>query len=222
MNLPTKITVVRLALIPLLIISYVLQSSVNTYYCILTAGIFAIASITDFVDGYIARKYNLVTDIGKFLDPIADKILVLAGLLIVHDMEVIKLDYFMMIIILLIISRELIIGLFRQIAASKNVVLAADKLGKAKTVSTLIALTALLICPAFAVPDIEAINMICLIIYYWGIIWIIIATILTVVSGINYIVKNSHVFKSNNAEVIEEDTQDNSDNTESKEYGDKW
>lgn len=217
MNLPTKITVVRLALIPVLILSYVLQSSINIYFCILTAGIFAIASATDFVDGYLARKYNLVTDIGKFLDPIADKILVLAGLLIVHDYGVIKVKYFMMIVILLIISRELIIGLFRQIAASKNVVLAADKLGKAKTVSTMFALTALLICPAFSVSGIEAINMICLIVYYWGIIWLLIATVLTVVSGINYIAKNAQVFKSNKVEVIEEDTQDNSANTESKE-----
>lgn len=197
MNLPTKITVARLALIPVLFIAYVLQSSLNIYFCILTAGIFAIASVTDFVDGYLARKYNLVTDLGKFLDPIADKILVLAGLVIVHDMGLIKIKYLMMIVIVLILSRELIIGLFRQIAASKTVVLAADNLGKAKTVSTLFALTALLLCPAFT-----SINILYQIVYYWGLVWLIIATILTVVSGVNYIVKNKSVLSQSKTDDV--------------------
>ena len=132
MNLPTKITVARLVLIPIFILSYCLQS-VWKYAFIFTWLIFMVASLTDYVDGHLARKYNLVTNLGKFLDPIADKVLVVAGLFVIVDGGYLPIAYLAMICSVLIMARELIIGLFRQMAALRNFVLAADKLGKIKT-----------------------------------------------------------------------------------------
>lgn len=187
-NLPTKITIARLALIPLIIIAYCVQEafSGHVWICAVTAGLFCLAGWTDFFDGYIARKYNMVTDLGKFLDPIADKILVIVGLAFVVDGQyfaAIGIPYVAVICSIIIVAREFIIGLLRQIAALKNFVIAADKMGKLKTVATLTALTTLLFSPLHVV------------ITWIGFVELIIATVLTVVSGVHYIYKNRGVFE---------------------------
>ena len=137
MNLPNKITCVRIVLLPVFIFFY-LATFIPCNYLI--AGIiFAIAAFTDMLDGKIARKYNLVTNLGKFLDPIADKLIVMAALILVASDGTIPSPYGI-IIAIIIIGRELIISAFRQIAAANGVVMAADMWGKYKTTFQTIAL----------------------------------------------------------------------------------
>ena len=203
MNLPTRITVARIALIPIFVLIFCLREVFEQYYILMTI-VFIIASCTDFVDGHIARKHNLVTDLGKFLDPIADKILVVAGMIVLLKMNFVTNNgsiypvlapYFGEICVILILAREFIIGVFRQIAAAKGKVMAADKLGKAKTIITLIALPMLMLVPFINEPWHKAVNWVGVVFLFLGWVLFGIATILTVVSGINYVFKNKHVFK---------------------------
>lgn len=196
MNLPTKITVARMFLIPVMLICFCLRE-VFDYYYILAAIAFGISSATDFVDGFIARKYNMVTDLGKFLDPIADKILVVAGLtVIIADAQNIGINiYFVVVATTVILAREFIIGVFRQIAASKGKVLQADKLGKIKTIATLFGISFLIIAPLKNI-DIAVWHYIGLVFYYAGYVLFAFATLMTVVSGVNYIVKNKSVLSN--------------------------
>lgn len=198
MNLPTKITCARILLIPLMFVMFCLRE-IFEYYYLLEALIFAVCAATDFVDGYIARKNNMVTDLGKFLDPIADKILVVAGLVIIlADTNVIGINiYFTVAAIIVILAREFIIGVFRQIAAAKGSVLQADKLGKIKTASTLIGITMLLLAPLKNVGDIFAIDIIGEVFFYLGYIAFAFAVLMTIISGVNYIIKNKDVLKDN-------------------------
>lgn len=196
MNLPTKITVARMLLIPVMLICFCLRE-VFDYYYILVAFAFGISSATDFIDGFIARKYNMVTDLGKFLDPIADKILVVAGLtVIIADAPNIGINiYFVVIATTVILAREFIIGVFRQIAASKGSVLQADKLGKIKTIATLFGISFLIIAPLKNI-DIAVWHYIGLVFYYLGYVLFAFGTLMTVVSGVNYIVKNKGVLSN--------------------------
>ncbi|MDE6565934.1 MAG: CDP-diacylglycerol--glycerol-3-phosphate 3-phosphatidyltransferase [Clostridia bacterium] len=210
MNLPTRVTVARIALIPIFVLIFCLREVFEQYYILMTI-VFIIASCTDFVDGHLARKHNLVTDLGKFLDPIADKILVVAGMIVLLKMNFITATgevypvlapYFGEICVILILAREFIIGVFRQLAASKGKVMAADKLGKAKTIITLIALPMLMLVPFINEPWHKAVNWVGVVFLFLGWVLFGVATILTVVSGFNYIWKNRHVF-------IEEKNVDN-------------
>ena len=188
MNLPTKITVARLVLIPIFILSYCLQS-VWKYAFIFTWLIFMVASLTDYVDGHLARKYNLVTNLGKFLDPIADKVLVVAGLFVLVDGGYLPIAYLAMICSVLIMARELIIGLFRQMAALRNFVLAADKLGKIKTASTMFGMSFILFSPPAMSSQYEVFKV-----FSWiGTVIFVFATVMTIVSGLNYILKNKAI-----------------------------
>lgn len=200
MNLPTKITVARMLLIPVMLICFCLRE-VFDYYYILVAFAFGISSATDFIDGFIARKYNMVTDLGKFLDPIADKILVVAGLtVIIADAPNIGINiYFVVIATTVILAREFIIGVFRQIAASKGSVLQADKLGKIKTIATLFGISFLIIAPLKNI-DIAVWHYIGLVFYYLGYVLFAFGTLMTVVSGVNYIVKNKGVLSNKSSD----------------------
>lgn len=188
MNLPTKITVARLVLIPIFILSYCLQS-VWKYAFIFTWLIFMVASLTDYVDGHLARKYNLVTNLGKFLDPIADKVLVVAGLFVIVDGGYLPIAYLAMICSVLIMARELIIGLFRQMAALRNFVLAADKLGKIKTASTMFGMSFILFSP----PTMSSQYVVFKVFSWIGTVIFVFATVMTIVSGLNYILKNKAI-----------------------------
>jgi len=195
MNLPNKITITRIVMIPLFVVFYYLTSiSHNLLYA---AIIFAAAAFTDFLDGYIARKYDLVTDLGKFLDPIADKVLVLtAFMLMLTEVNGTVLPALSGgICVSLVIARELIVSSFRMVAASKNAVIAADKLGKIKTFSQDFAILFLLVGRAFsdytigcaAAVDFPAA------LYLIGYGLVIFSTVMTVISGVNYIYKNRKV-----------------------------
>ncbi len=195
MNLPNKISIIRIILIPFMIFFYFASFLPNSIGKIVALIIFIFASITDMLDGYIARKNNLITDLGKFLDPIADKLLTTSALLLVVCDQTIPVPYGFFIAII-IIGRELIISAFRQIAATKNYVMAADWFGKIKTIVQDISLPFLFLLSYFYTTNIldgqalfifEIIN------------WILIgmATLLTIVSGINYVVKNRKILKSN-------------------------
>ena len=219
MNLPTRITVARIALIPIFVLIFCLREVFEQYYILMTI-VFIIASCTDFVDGHIARKHNLVTDLGKFLDPIADKILVVADMIVLLKINFVTNNgsiypvlapYFGEICVILILAREFIIGVFRQIAAAKGKVMAADKLGKAKTIITLIALPMLMLVPFINEPWHKAVNWVGVVFLFLGWVLFGIATILTVVSGINYVLKNKHVFKDD--EVVSKTNETEIKNT---------
>ncbi len=142
MNLPNKITMARMLLIPVMIIIpfFNIQGELPilgvTYANLIVLTIFLIASFTDFLDGYLARKNNLVTTFGKFLDPIADKLLVLAALIMLVEMGQIPAW-----IPIIIAAREFIVSGIRMIAAGEGNVIAASWLGKIKTVSQMIAIS---------------------------------------------------------------------------------
>lgn len=175
MNLPNKLTIFRVILIPFFVF-FLLTDYAGAASKWIALGIFIIASLTDLLDGKIARKYNLVTNFGKFMDPLADKLLVCAALICLVDMG--KLASWMVIII---ISREFIISGFRLIASDNGVVIAASYWGKFKTTFQMV-----MICLMIA--DIQEIAILTTVVM-WA------ALILTVVSLIDYLVKNKEVMK---------------------------
>ena len=131
MNLPNKLTLLRICLIPVFVI--LMLSQVSNFFLI-SCIIFIIASITDFLDGKIARKYNLVTDFGKFMDPLADKLLVLSALICMIEYDLVAGW-----MVIIIVARELTVSILRAIAADNGKVIAASGGGKIKTTSQMIA-----------------------------------------------------------------------------------
>ena len=192
MNLPNKISVVRICMIPVFVLFFFLD--VIPFNHIIAAVIFALAALTDALDGHIARSRNLVTNLGKFLDPIADKVLVAtAFILMLTEYSIFGLwgNWIYIaasICICVILARELIISAFRQIAASAGIVLAAEKLGKYKTTFQDGCIFFLLLSVDFSGTAGQVINMI-------GLVLFAVATVLTIWSGISYVVKNKAVLK---------------------------
>ncbi|MBQ2712702.1 MAG: CDP-diacylglycerol--glycerol-3-phosphate 3-phosphatidyltransferase [Clostridia bacterium] len=189
MNLPNKITLARIMLIPIMVAVFYIDAI--PYAPLWAAGIFAIASFTDFLDGYIARSRGLVTNMGKFLDPIADKVLVVVALFLLVDIEAVPAP-FGAIGSSIIVARELIVSGFRQIAAANNVVIAADKSGKIKTCLQIAAILLLMVRAAFLGSEAVWFSVLSYIGYAVGCL----AVLMTLYSGINYIVKNKQVLKS--------------------------
>lgn len=189
MNLPTKITVSRLVLIPVFIALFLIPFP---YHQLIATAVFVVASLTDWLDGHIARKCNMVTTLGKFLDPVADKVLVASALILATTLEVGIGDKIAIVVCsVVIIARELIITCFRTIAATKNVILAADKIGKAKTATQLTGLTFYL---SFA--EVGELNAtVGQVFFYIGFVCLMIATVLTLISALNYIIRNRAVLK---------------------------
>ncbi len=168
MNLPNKITVARIIMVPVFI--WVLLSGIENSRLI-AAGIFIIASITDFVDGYLARKYGLITDFGKLMDPMADKILVASALIAL--VQVGRISVWPVVIIL---AREFLITSFRSLAASKGLVIAASIWGKIKTNTQIFAIILLLLTSSR---------------YADAVLWVSVAS--TILSAVDYIGKNKKV-----------------------------
>ena len=193
MNLPNKLSLIRIFMIPVFVLFFFLNAL--PYNEVYAAAIFAVAAITDLLDGHIARKYGLVTNLGKFIDPIADKVLVsTAFVLMLTNYEIFGAfgDGFYVagaVCLCLILARELIISAFRQIAAANGVVLAADMLGKFKTNFQDYCVVVLIASAAFTGTAQTVLNII-------GLVLFVIAVILTVISGISYIVKNPDVLKT--------------------------
>lgn len=174
MNLPNKLTTLRIILIPFFVGTLLYQGGENINFRYIAAGIFIVASLTDLLDGKIARKYNLVTNFGKFMDPLADKLLVCSALICLIELK--QLPAWMVIII---ISREFIISGFRLVASDNGIVIAASYWGKFKTTFQMIAVILLIV----KIEMLSLVTNIC--------VWIALA--LTVISLIDYIMKNHKV-----------------------------
>lgn len=197
MNLPNKLTIARMIMIPVFILFFYLNFAGHYFVAL---AVFAIASFTDLLDGKIARRYNLVTNLGKFLDPIADKVLVSSALIVILTVPsyfIAFLGGWAMIVggccVVVIFARELIVSGFRMVAADAGIVIAADKIGKFKTVAQDISIIMLLLFGGFYEIFGDAVGV--QVVNYIGLIMLAAAAILTVISGINYIVKNIAVLK---------------------------
>lgn len=187
MNLPNKLTLSRILATPVFLFFLVPGwfgqfLGLNQWGRYAAAGIFVLASITDLLDGMIARKRNIVSELGKFLDPIADKLLVTAALV-----ALIKTDNLSVWIVMIVIARDFIVNGIRIVAAGQGIVIAAGKLGKIKTTFQIIAIVAILIhdFPVSLILPWLPVGDICM-----GI-----AVVLTVISGIDYVAKNAYILK---------------------------
>lgn len=174
MNLPNQLTILRVLLIPVFMV--LLMNG----YGLWAALVFILASLTDALDGYLARKYELITNFGKIMDPLADKLLVTAALLCLCELG--QVASWMVFVIL---AREFLISGLRAVAASQNIVIAASFWGKLKTVSQMTAVIFLLL-------ENWPFSLWNLPVAQW-LLWI--AVILTIISGADYIIKSKDVFK---------------------------
>ncbi len=177
MNLPNKLTLLRVLLVPFFVASLLWGQGQNQTLRVVALIIFIVASLTDMLDGQIARRYHLVTNFGKFMDPLADKLLVCSALICFVELRQISA-----VVVIIIIAREFVISGFRLVAADAGVVIAASWWGKLKTVSQMIA-------------------VILMIIHLQPLIFItramvIVMTALTVISLIDYLAKNHGVLTS--------------------------
>ena len=231
MTLPNKLSTLRICMVPLFIAAYFLPYHWGAFVAV---GIFALAAFTDFLDGYIARKYNMISDLGKLLDPIADKVLICAALFCVvatnplqylayldvaNQADWIRLDshlwaidfgvIFLSVGAALIISRELLVSAVRQIAASKGVVVQANIFGKVKTVFQDVSLPLLILLHGASIYAQDAVSSLTFMPYdytpslFYTVVWWIavvmfaISIVMTVVSGVIYLVQNRKVFTHN-------------------------
>jgi CDP-diacylglycerol--glycerol-3-phosphate 3-phosphatidyltransferase len=177
MNLPNKLTVLRVLLIPFFVASLLYKGGEDYKFRIISLVIFAIAALTDTLDGMIARKYNLITDFGKFMDPLADKVLVCSGLICFVELRQLS-----SIVVLVVIAREFIISGIRLVASDNGVVIAAAMSGKLKTVVQMITVILLIV----NLPQLSMVTN----------IFIAIMLLLTLFSLGEYIIKNKNVIMS--------------------------
>ena len=170
MTTASKITLVRVAMIPAFMVTMYLSQGQAGLWMWVSLGIFIVASLTDFVDGYIARHYNQTTDFGKFLDPLADKLLTIAAMTLFCEWGV-----FPAWALMIVLTREFAVTGLRLVAVQKGNVIAAGWSGKVKTASTMVGL-----CAMMAIPGIDVLN------------WVVIGTIVltTVYSGVEYFIQN--------------------------------
>lgn len=209
MNLPNKLSLLRIALIPVFVAFYFLPYAWSVYVAI---GVFVAAAFTDFLDGYIARKYNMVTDLGKLLDPIADKVLVTAALFCVVATNPLKFIAFdinkttalpvfpmethgmvmLTVCATLIIARELLISAMRQIAAAKGVVVQANIFGKVKTFLQDITLPLIILMNIgqYDVASTQFLTILGVVCY----VMLALTLVATILSGVIYLVRNKSVF----------------------------
>lgn len=182
MNLPNKLTVLRMALVPVFLVFMLCTGIPNNYLWALI--IFAAASFTDLLDGKIARKNNLVTDFGKFMDPLADKILVMSAMLCFVEQ-----GYAPAWVVIVILAREFLVTSLRLIAAGQGTVIAADKWGKYKTVCQMAWVTFTIMTAWLYAGEIGTLDSITIILMIdIALLWM--SLILTIVSGANYLWKN--------------------------------
>jgi len=187
MNLPNKLTILRVIMIPFFMIFLIFPILPDVWSRIIAAAIFIIASFTDMLDGMIARKYNLITDLGKFLDPLADKLLVFGGMLsiLVRNSDDKLFTSIFVWVVFIFLTRELGVTSLRLMAVNKSgKVIAAGMLGKIKTVTQMLTMIALLLEPVI-VPASSPIAGTNLISY----ILMTLMTVMTVWSGVDYFIK---------------------------------
>lgn len=175
MNLANKITLLRILMIPIFIAFMLIEFSYHMEAALL---VFLLASLTDKLDGYIARKYNMITDFGKFIDPLADKLLITGAFVVLIQLGRIEAW-----IVFVILTREFAVTGFRGLAAAQNIIIAASKYGKIKTVTQIIAVVVLILdnwpFSLFNLPI--------------DIIMVYTALIITILSGFDYFIKNKQV-----------------------------
>lgn len=170
-NKANQLTLARIFTIPFIVI---LLHFPGKWTCFIATIIFILASITDFLDGFLARKYGLTSNVGKFLDPLADKLLIMAALVMLTYLKWVPAW-----VTIVIVGREITVTGLRAMAADKGIIIAADKYGKLKTIFQIIAISPLMLhYPMYGV-DVQ----------FLGNIFIYIALALTLISGINYIYK---------------------------------
>lgn len=203
-NIPNILSAIRIILVPFFVFFY--MATFIPHGKLVALLLFIIASLTDLFDGKIARKYNLVSNLGKLLDPIADKVLVLSALLMVTFYNIIPAPYGV-IALLVIISRDYVVDALRQISASKGVVIAADIYGKIKTMYTMVALTVLILY-AYFLESFTFSKVFMQIVFNVGIVIFAIAVIFTILSGVNYVVKNKALFKDNDVKDTKLETEE--------------
>jgi CDP-diacylglycerol---glycerol-3-phosphate 3-phosphatidyltransferase len=189
MNLPNKLTMLRIFIIPVFVVIYLLKDVIGDSTLYIMAVLFVLASITDYFDGHIARKRNIVTTFGKFIDPLADKLLVMTALLIlthIYTLGTSPNQLYMWMpfwVVLIILARELTVTSIRLVAVGEGIILHASKMGKYKTAFTMVTIVYyLLIMPI----DTSLINII-------GVVMTSISVILTIVSGVDYFLKNKEI-----------------------------
>lgn len=200
MNLPNKLTITRLVLVVVFalfafpypavveeLVDGTIFDIVRPYIALV---VYIVASITDAVDGHIARRDNLITDFGKFLDPIADKLLVSAALLALCNVSIMYLWA-----TLIILAREFVVSGIRMLAASKGNVIAAGKLGKLKMIFQTIAIITLFVAGIVPTSLWSGFELIQSIIYILGNVIMVAAVVLTIVSGVEYVYKNRELLK---------------------------
>ncbi|MFV0313934.1 MAG: CDP-diacylglycerol--glycerol-3-phosphate 3-phosphatidyltransferase [Anaerotignum sp.] len=176
MNLPNKLTILRVIFIPIfLLVLFLAPEPTNRYVAV---ALFVVASFTDFLDGYLARKWGLVSNFGKFMDPLADKLLVMAALV-----SMVELGDLPSWVVIIILAREFTITGFRTLAMEANIVMAASWWGKVKTTVQMAMITIVLLGIPFAfMPMVET-------------ILVALAVFFTILSGVDYIVKNIQVLQ---------------------------
>jgi CDP-diacylglycerol--glycerol-3-phosphate 3-phosphatidyltransferase len=175
MNIANQLTILRIALVP--VFMYFLLAG----NMMMAGTLFIIASLTDFLDGYLARKLNLITNLGKFMDPLADKVLVMAAFICLVEIGTVSSWA-----VVIILGREFIVSIFRAVAAAEGIVIAASWWGKLKTNSQMLAIILLL----FNNTSLEVMDG------KLGQIVLWVAVALTLISGVDYIVKNKQVLKA--------------------------
>lgn len=201
MNTPNKITLSRLLLLPLIIFFYL--ADFIPFARLVSAVLFIVACLTDFLDGYLARKNNQVTTLGKFFDTIADKVLIMTGMILIiavpisTGVAVVWPTWLGVVCIIIMLAREFIISALRQIAASQGIVLAAEKSGKIKATIQYVSVSLYFIY-AFILTDIVKIadmpDKTGAIINFILMIILCVATFLTIYSGVGYLIRNRKVF----------------------------
>ena len=177
MNLANKLTMIRIFLVPVFLVFIAVRDI--PYGSIVATAVFIIASITDQLDGHIARSRNQITNFGKFMDPLADKLLVISALICMIEVDLVSSW-----MVIIIVARELTVSILRAIAAADGKVIAASGGGKLKTISQMIAIPLLLLGAQFGSNILLSI----------GNITILIATLLTLYSGWEYLYKNKNLF----------------------------
>ncbi|MBP5151775.1 MAG: CDP-diacylglycerol--glycerol-3-phosphate 3-phosphatidyltransferase [Lachnospiraceae bacterium] len=187
MNLPNKLTMLRVIMIPVFV--FFILAGFVPYNNYIALAVFILASLTDLLDGKIARKRNLVTNFGKFMDPLADKLLVVSALLCLLVVDggtrICGSQTLSLIAIIIIVAREFIISGFRLVASDAGLVIAASMWGKFKTATTMVSICIMIVVNDLAkvIPFIKEVSLV--------IFWI--AVTLTIVSLVDYLVKNIHV-----------------------------
>lgn len=206
MNLPNKLSILRIFLIPIILIFLlpikifgfeptVWNTFISEFGSIFAAILFIIASLTDYADGVIARKYNMITNLGKFLDSLADKMLVISVLIALVDIGRIS-----SIFVVIIVLREFMVTGLRLVASNKGVVMAAEMIGKIKTVTQMIAIIFILFEPLFVIiltkllsgTSVTSISSVVIII---GNILFAICVVMTIISGLDYMLRNKEYLR---------------------------